>query len=123
MKIQALGGCCKRSTANYENAVMAVKELGLNVEVEHVTDMDEIMNLGVMATPGLVINGKVCAAGRVLTVAQIKEFILQFKDTKPSTCDCKDGTCDCGDETCDCEDGKCDCKEEKCGCDSGKCGF
>ncbi len=129
MKIQALGGCCQKSTKNYENAVAAVKEMGLKVEVEHVTDMDEIMNLGVMATPGLVINGKVCAAGRVLTVAQIKAFIEQFKEAKTTSCGCEDGSCDCEDGSCDCEDGKCegssekcDCETESCGCESGKCG-
>jgi small redox-active disulfide protein 2 len=75
MTIKALGGCCSRSTANYENAVLAVKELGLNVVVEHISDVDEIMKLGVMATPGLVIDGKVVASGRPLTVSQIKDFI------------------------------------------------
>ena len=99
MKIQALGGCCKRSMANYENAVAAVKELGLDVVVDHVTDMDEIMALGVMATPGLVIDGKVCAAGRLLTVGQIKEFIKQVGEK--SGCGCE--------EDCDCSSGKCGC--------------
>lgn len=75
MNIKALGGCCSRSTANYENAVQAVKELELNVVVEHISDFDEIMKLGVMATPGLVIDGKVVAYGRPLTVSQIKDFI------------------------------------------------
>jgi len=75
MNIKALGGCCSRSTANYENAVLAVKELGLDVVVEHVSDVDEIMKLGVMATPGLVIDGKVVSYGRPLSVSQVKDFI------------------------------------------------
>ena len=75
MKIQALGGCCSKSTANYEAVKEAVKELGLDVEIEHVTDMNDIMNLGVMATPGLVIDGKVMSAGRPLNVKQAKELI------------------------------------------------
>lgn len=81
--------------ANYENAVAAVKELGLDVVVEHVTDMDEIMALGVMATPGLVIDGKVCAAGRLLTVGQIKEFIQHFSEKTECGCGCASGKCDC----------------------------
>lgn len=75
MKIQALGGCCKKSQANYEAVVLAVKELGLDVQVEHITDMNEIMNLGVLATPGLIINEKIVSVGRTLNVKQAKEII------------------------------------------------
>lgn len=91
MRIQALGGCCKNSTKNYENVVAAAKELGLGIEVEHVTDMNEIMALGVMATPGLVINGKVYSVGRVLTVSQAKDIIQK---SQQSSCECGSG-CDC----------------------------
>ena len=75
MKIQALGGCCKKSLANFEAVVKAVEELGLNVEVEHVVDLNEIMALGVVATPGLVVDGKVLSAGRSLNVRQAKELL------------------------------------------------
>jgi small redox-active disulfide protein 2 len=75
MKIQALGGCCKKSQANYEAVVLAVKELGLDVQVEHITDMNEIMNLGVLATPGLIIDEKIVSVGRTLNVKQAKELI------------------------------------------------
>lgn len=86
MKIQALGGCCKKSTANYEAAVEAVKELGLDVVVEHVTDMEEIMSLGVMATPGLVVDGKVLSAGRALNTKQAKELIEKTMNNKGCCC-------------------------------------
>ncbi|MFA6675955.1 MAG: thioredoxin family protein [Bacilli bacterium] len=75
MEIKALGGCCKKTIANYEAIVQAAKELGIKEEVIHVTDMNEIMDLGVMSTPGLVIDGKIMSIGRVLTVAQAKELI------------------------------------------------
>ena len=39
MEIKTLGGCCKRSTQNYEAINEAVRELGLDAEVIHVTDM------------------------------------------------------------------------------------
>lgn len=79
MKIQALGGCCQKSALNYQHAVEAAQACGLKEAVEHVTDMNEIMKLGVMATPGLVINGKVVASGRLLSTKQIIEFINQVK--------------------------------------------
>lgn len=86
MKIQALGGCCKKSQTNYEAIVLAVKELGLDVEVEHVIDMNEIINLGVMATPGLVVDGKVLSVGRALNVKQAKELILQVINNSKCSC-------------------------------------
>jgi len=104
MKIQALGGCCSKSTANYQAIVQAVKELGLNVKVEHVTDFDEIMKLGVMATPGLAVNGKILSVGRALTVKQAKELIEKVSK-KESEC-CCDQNCDCDDQ-CDCDDDCC----------------
>lgn len=87
MKIQALGGCCKKSTANYEAIVEAAKELGITDEVIHVTDMEEIMSLGVMSTPGLVIDGKVMSAGRALSVKEAKALIEKAMSKK--TCCCK----------------------------------
>lgn len=82
MKIQALGGCCKKSQLNYLAVVGAVKELGLDVEVEHVTDFNEIMALGVMSTPGLVVDGKVMSVGRCLNVKQSKELIEKATNAK-----------------------------------------
>lgn len=79
MKIQALGGCCKKSTINYERAIEAAKICGIVEQVEHVADMKEIMKLGVMTTPGLVINGKVVSMGRLLTTKQIIELIEKAK--------------------------------------------
>lgn len=105
MKIQALGGCCKKSTANYEAIIQAVKELGLNVEVEHVSNFEEIIKLGVMSTPGLVVNGKILSVGRALSVGQAKELISKALK----------GTSDCGcDDNCDCEDDCC--RDDNCNC-------
>lgn len=75
MEIKALGGCCKKSLQNFEAIKEAVKELGLNEEVIHVTDMNEIISLGVMATPGLIVNGKILSTGRLLNTKQAKELI------------------------------------------------
>lgn len=86
MEIKALGGCCKKSTQNYEAIKEAVKELGLNIEVIHVTDINEIMALGVMATPGLVVNDKVLSAGRALNTKQAKELLE--KVISGNTCCC-----------------------------------
>jgi small redox-active disulfide protein 2 len=71
VRIQVLGtGCtkCKQLTANAEQAVA---ELALGVPVEKVEDLREIMKFGVMSTPALAVDGKVRAAGRVLSAAEV----------------------------------------------------
>jgi small redox-active disulfide protein 2 len=75
MKIQVLGtGCakCKQLTANAEKAVAT---LGLATAVEKVEDLREIMRFGVMTTPALVVDGKVRAAGKVLTAEAVMDLL------------------------------------------------
>lgn len=75
MKIQVLGtGCakCKQLTANAEKAVAT---LGVDATVEKVEDLREIVRFGVMTTPALVIDGKVRAAGKLLTPEAIVELV------------------------------------------------
>ncbi len=72
MKIQVLGtGCakCKQLTANAEKAI---SELMIDATVEKVEDLREIMRLGVMTTPALVVDGQVKAAGKVLSPQDVK---------------------------------------------------
>jgi len=71
MRIQVLGpGCtkCKELSNRTENAV---RDLGLEVVVEKVTDLKEIMKFGILMTPALAIDGTVKIAGRVPTEAEI----------------------------------------------------
>lgn len=74
MKIITLGNCCKKSKQNHENTVIAAKNCGIDEPV-NVSDVNEIMKYGVMATPALVIDGKVVAMGRMLSVEQIEKLI------------------------------------------------
>jgi len=78
MKIEILGvGCprCKRLTANAE---AALKELGVESEIVKITDIDKITEYGVMMTPALAINGKVMAAGKILSAGDIKKIIMEI---------------------------------------------
>ena len=65
MKIQILGTGCARCKTLTGNAEQAVQELGLQTVVEKVTDIKDIMKFQILMTPGLVIDGKVKAAGRI----------------------------------------------------------
>ena len=69
--IKVLGSGCKSCHALYDNAKEAVKQAGLNVELEYVTDLEKIMSYGVMSTPALVFNEQVVSMGNVLKVNQI----------------------------------------------------
>lgn len=61
-----LGAGCKSCHEQYENTKQAVKDMGLSVEVEYVTDMQKVMEYGAMSMPALVVNEQVAAMGRVL---------------------------------------------------------
>lgn len=75
MKIEVLGTGCQKCNALAAAATAAVQQLGLNCEVEKITDITQIMAKGVMVTPALVVDGKVKASGKLLSVDQIKAMI------------------------------------------------
>jgi small redox-active disulfide protein 2 len=76
MKIEILGTGCPKCKLLYQNSLEALKQLGKEAQVEKVEDLAKITEYGVITTPALVVNGKVEAAGQVLSVEQIKEIIL-----------------------------------------------
>ena len=69
--IKVLGAGCKSCHEQYENAKQAVRDMGLAVEVEYITDMQKVMEYGVMSMPALVVNEKVVAMGKVLKSADV----------------------------------------------------
>jgi len=73
-KIQILGTGCPKCRKLTENAEQAVKAAGAQFEIEKVTDINEIMDFGVMTTPALAIDGEVKVAGKVLSVSEIEKF-------------------------------------------------
>ncbi len=73
-KIQILGTGCPKCKKLAENAEAAAKELGIEFEIEKVTDINEIMKFGVMVTPALAVDGEVKAVGKVLSPGEIKEL-------------------------------------------------
>jgi small redox-active disulfide protein 2 len=75
MKVQILGGGCAKCKILEQHAREAVAELGLEAEIEKVTDMEAIMAMGVMMTPALAIDGTVRSVGRVLTRDQVLEYL------------------------------------------------
>ena len=75
MKVQILGSGCPKCKTLTERVEEAVAALGLDCEVEKVTDLNEIVRFGVMVTPGLVVDGEVKSVGKLLSVEDIKELL------------------------------------------------
>lgn len=75
VKIQILGTGCARCRDLAANAGKAIQELGLEAEIEKVTEIKDIVKFQILMTPGLVIDGRVKAAGRVPSVNEIKQML------------------------------------------------
>lgn len=75
MEIKVLGSGCARCQALEKATKQAIEESGVDATVTKVEDFIEIMKLGVMTTPALVVDGKVIVKGRVPTVNEIKKLI------------------------------------------------
>lgn len=79
MKIQVIGEGCPNCSKLYEHTVQAVNNLGVQAEIEKVQDLLEIVKLGVMTAPSIMIDGKLVVSGSVASVKKIEECILRQK--------------------------------------------
>jgi small redox-active disulfide protein 2 len=70
-----LGSGCPKCKKLAELTEQAAKELGLEYEIIKVTNIDEIMDFGIMMTPGLAVDGEVKVSGRLPTVEEIKNML------------------------------------------------
>ena len=75
MKIQVLGAGCPKCAQLAENADAAARELGVEYELEKVTDINDIMSFGIMMTPGLAVDGEVKVSGKIASVEEIKAWL------------------------------------------------
>ena len=77
MKIQVLGSGCPTCKELYELTLQAVKELNLNEEVEYTTDISKIIEMGVMSSPVLAVDGRPVLVGQVPEVEKIKNILKE----------------------------------------------
>lgn len=73
--IKVLGAGCKTCHEQFEYAKAAVAAMGLDVEVEYITDMEKVMTYGVMSMPALVVNEKVVSMGKLLKAADVEKLL------------------------------------------------
>ena len=75
MKIEILGKGCPKCNRLVQNTRIAVKALGIDAEIVKVTDINRIVDYGVMNTPGFAVNGIVKSSGKVLSTKEIISLI------------------------------------------------
>ena len=75
-KIQILGTGCPKCKKLAESAAEAIQGLESEFEIVKVTDINEIMQFGVMMTPALAIDGQVKAVGKVIAPEEIKKLLV-----------------------------------------------
>ena len=76
--IKVLGAGCKTCHEQYENAKAAVAALGLSMEVGYITDMEKVMEYGVMSMPAIVVNDKVVSMGKLLKAADVEKLLCKL---------------------------------------------
>jgi small redox-active disulfide protein 2 len=77
MEIKVLGTGCPNCKFLERNVREAVGQLNAEATVTKVEDIIDIMNAGILRTPGLMIDGKIVSSGKVLNVEQVKEIITK----------------------------------------------
>lgn len=77
--IKVLGAGCKSCHEQYEQAQQAADAMGLPVKVEYITDMQKVMEYGVMSMPAIVVNDRVVSMGKVLKAAEVEHLLRQIQ--------------------------------------------
>lgn len=83
INIKVLGPGCNNCHLVEEHARAAVEQLGLEAEIEHVTDRTEYPKYGLLYTPGLVIDGKLVSGGRIPSATEILTWLSRAATTAP----------------------------------------
>lgn len=77
--VKILGSGCAKCNQLEEATKAALKQLGMDPEVDHVTDFSQIASYGVMSTPALVVDGKVVSYGKVLKTDEVVKILQKVR--------------------------------------------
>jgi small redox-active disulfide protein 2 len=77
--VKVLGSGCTKCNQLESNVKEALSQLGMDSEIEHVTDFAQIAAYGVMSTPALVVDGKVVSYGKVLKVEEAITLLKKIR--------------------------------------------
>jgi len=86
MKIEVLGSGCPRCHTLEKHAKEAVKQLGIEAEVEHITNLQHsikrMQEVRAMSTPALVVDGKLVLQGKVPSVPELVQTLTSLMATE-----------------------------------------
>ena len=75
LTIKVYGSGCKGCQTLHQNVIDALSEMNIAADVQYITDMQKIMETGVMSLPALAVNDKIVSAGKILSVAEVKNYL------------------------------------------------
>jgi len=75
MKLKIFGSGCSKCKLLTQHTEAAAKELGIDYELEKVTDMNQIINAGVMRTPALSVDDQIVLEGKVPSARELKQYL------------------------------------------------
>jgi small redox-active disulfide protein 2 len=86
MKLEVLGSGCPRCHTLEKNAKEALKQLGIEAEVEHITNLQHsikrMQEVRSMSTPALVVDGKLVLQGKVPSVPELVQTLTSLMATE-----------------------------------------
>lgn len=77
--VKILGSGCKKCNELETNTKAALEQLGMDANIDHVTDFGQISAYGVMTTPALVVDGKVVSYGKVLKTEEVVKLLQKAR--------------------------------------------
>lgn len=78
MNIKIIGSGCPDCSKLYDNTLDALRELNMEAEVEKIGDLIEIVKLGVLSAPSLMIDGKLVVSGKVASQKEIVKLLKKY---------------------------------------------
>ena len=77
--VKILGSGCAKCNELESHTLEALKELGMDTEIDHIKDFAKIAEYGVMSTPALVVDGKVASYGKVLKTGEVIDLLKKLR--------------------------------------------
>ena len=75
MKLTIYGSGCTKCNLLTQHSEAAAHELGITYELEKITEMNRIIDAGVMRTPALAVNGRIVVEGKVPSARELKQYL------------------------------------------------
>jgi len=75
MKLTIYGSGCMKCNLLTQHSEAAARELGIPYELEKITDMNRIIDAGIMRTPALAVNDRLVVEGKVPSANELKQYL------------------------------------------------